>query len=621
MKKIIFSMLAMTMAAFTFTSCEDVPEPYEIPGGEVGGGTVTDNGTYLDQSFASSLGEFTQKGSNDNIAWIIDYSSACITGYKDYDGDGQKENQAGVTYLVSPEIDLENSTEAYISINHALNYEKADINANNSVLISKDYNGDVDAATWEALTYNTDGLGSSFTFVTKNINIPAGYIGGKVHIALRHTCSDKQSSTWEVKALSVKEGTAGEDNKPDTGDSSKENPYTVAQAIANNSGNAWVKGYIVGWIDGQVLAEGARFNSSATVKTNLLIADDANETDLAKCMPVQLPTGDVRTALNLQDNPQNYKQEVILSGSLEKYFGTAGLKSVTEFVLNNGGSVTPPPAEGTPTGDGTEDNPFNSVAANQLAASLGSGGTTDKDYYIKGKVVSIKENFTTQHGNATFYISDDGTAADQFYVYRALYLNNEKYTGGDVLTVGDEVVICGKLTNYMGNTPETVQNQAYIYSWTKNGGGNTGNENNPGGEVTENSITVVASAFGIENGKDVGTQTLADGTVITFDGGGNSNTPRYYNTGTNIRMYPKNSMTIKSSKAIASVIINCDEYQGVICNASGDVKAEPGTVNTSEKVINIGNINSQQIVITNTSGTTGPASQIRMVSFTINYAK
>lgn len=33
MKKILLSMLAITMAAFTFTSCEDVPEPYEIPGG------------------------------------------------------------------------------------------------------------------------------------------------------------------------------------------------------------------------------------------------------------------------------------------------------------------------------------------------------------------------------------------------------------------------------------------------------------------------------------------------------------------------------------------------------------------------------------------------------------
>ena len=43
--------------------------------------------------------------------------------------------------------------------------------------------------------------------------------------------------------------------------------------------------------------------------------------------------------------------------------------------------------------------------------------------------------------------------------------------------VGNEVVICGKLVNYKGNTPETVANQSYIYSLNGNteagGGGST----------------------------------------------------------------------------------------------------------------------------------------------------
>lgn len=239
-----------------------------------------------------------------------------------------------------------------------------------------------------------------------------------------------------------------------------------------------MKGYIVGWVDGKTLSDGAKFNGTASANTNILIADAADETDLSKCMPVQLPTGNVRTTLNLQDTPSNYKKEVILYGSLEKYFGAAGLKSVSEYVIDGAGNTPEPPTEGVATGDGTAANPFNSVAANQLASSLASGATTDQDYYIKGKVVSIKENYTAQYGNAAFYISDDGTSANQFYVFRALYLNNEKYTSGDVLSVGDEVVVCGKLTNYMGNTPETVQNAAYLYSWTKNGG-NTGDNENP----------------------------------------------------------------------------------------------------------------------------------------------
>ena len=31
MKKILFSAFALAMAAFTFTSCEDVPAPYDDP--------------------------------------------------------------------------------------------------------------------------------------------------------------------------------------------------------------------------------------------------------------------------------------------------------------------------------------------------------------------------------------------------------------------------------------------------------------------------------------------------------------------------------------------------------------------------------------------------------------
>ena len=76
-----------------------------------------------------------------------------------------------MTFLVGPEIDLTDVTEAHITINHALNYERGDINANNSIVISKDYAGDVTTATWQVLNYNTDGLGNSFTFVENNVNI------------------------------------------------------------------------------------------------------------------------------------------------------------------------------------------------------------------------------------------------------------------------------------------------------------------------------------------------------------------------------------------------------------------------------------------------------------------
>ncbi|MBQ6161955.1 MAG: hypothetical protein IJK21_04845, partial [Prevotella sp.] len=53
--------------------------------------------------------------------------------------------------------------------------------------------------------------------------------------------------------------------------------------------------------------------------------------------------------------------------------------------------------------------------------------------------------------------------SETFYIYRALYFGNKDYVSGDVLKIGDEVIICGKVTNYNG-TYETAQKEAYLYS-------------------------------------------------------------------------------------------------------------------------------------------------------------
>lgn len=119
---------------------------------------------------------------------------------------------------------------------------------------------------------------------------------------------------------------------------------------------------------------------------------------------------------------------------------------------------------GVAAGSGTVDDPFNCVAANELAATLSTGETTDEYYYIKGIVVSVTEEFTSSYGNATFYISDDGTTTGRFYVYRSYYLGNVKWTTGDTqIQAGDEVVVCARIMNYSG-TYETAQYYTYLYS-------------------------------------------------------------------------------------------------------------------------------------------------------------
>ena len=137
-----------------------------------------------------------------------------------------------------------------------------------------------------------------------------------------------------------------------------------------------------------------------------------------------------------------------------------------------------------PAGSGTQADPYNVAAAIEFAEKLQVGEESQQDIYIKGKVASIRENYTAQYGNATFNISDDGTSKVTFTVYRALYLGNKKYTSGDLLKEGDEVIVCGKVTNYNG-TLETQQNKAFLYSLNgKSEGGGGGSTGTPKGSGT-----------------------------------------------------------------------------------------------------------------------------------------
>ena len=165
---------------------------------------------------------------------------------------------------------------------------------------------------------------------------------------------------------------------------------------------------------------------------------------------------------NTPETQQNKAYLYSLNGKTEGSGGTGGDSS-------------------TPSGTGTQADPYNVAAANAAVANLTwtdkDNYQTTEDVYVKGKISRIatqknsstgateEQYFNAQYGNASFYISEDGSTTGEFYVYRVMYLGNDKWKEGDTqIKVGDEVIICGKLMNYQGKTPETVANKAYIYS-------------------------------------------------------------------------------------------------------------------------------------------------------------
>ena len=112
-----------------------------------------------------------------------------------------------------------------------------------------------------------------------------------------------------------------------------DNAYSVSQAAAHvGEDDVWVFGYIVG---GDLSTAGTTIKTSKITKaTHLAIASRSSVTAKASCVAVELPKGSVRDALNLVDHPDLIGTRVYLKGSLvTSYFGTTGLKSVSDYVL------------------------------------------------------------------------------------------------------------------------------------------------------------------------------------------------------------------------------------------------------------------------------------------------
>lgn len=145
-----------------------------------------------------------------------------------------------------------------------------------------------------------------------------------------------------------------------------------------------------------------------------------------------------------------------------------------------------------PKGTGTQADPFNVAAALEKCQEVGTDGTTE-DVYAVGYVVSISE-LSTQYGNATFMIADSKEGGDMLTVYRAKGPGNQNITDENLIKTGDKVLICGKLVNFKGNTPEFTQG-CYIVSINDAGG------EEPGGDKTvgtkENPKTVAEALAAI----------------------------------------------------------------------------------------------------------------------------
>lgn len=490
MKKIWKLLFLVTLGLFTLNSCEDVPEPYPYPtvggngNGSTDAGEAIGDGTSENPFNITAVNKFIKEGEGlDKTVYIKGIVSATKEISPTY---------GNATFYISDDGSTNN--QFYIYRCYGLNNKK--IKSEDEVKV-----GDEVIICGKVMNYNN-------TYETVQNQAYIYSINGKV--------SDN----------------TGETTGEATGDGTLTNPYNSVAATnyAKSLGSEESPKDV--YIKGKVVSVSENYGTQFGNATFTISDDGTSAGEFTVYRALYL--GNKKYTEGDQLKPGD---EVIVCGKVVNFMGntpeTVQGKAYLHSLNGKTEGGTTPSEPGTATGDGTLTNPYNSVAANEVAEALEIGAET-AEIYLKGKVVSVRENYGTQFGNATFYVSDDGKADNQFLVYRALYLNNEKYTSGDLLQPGDDVVVCGKLTKYQNTKTgeivlETVANGAYLYSLKSNGGGGeTPGEGDAGSK--ENPYTV---AYAIANNSGtawvkgyvvgwVDGMTLSSG--ATFNGEATSNT-------------------------------------------------------------------------------------------------
>lgn len=537
MKKIFYSMLMLAMAAMTFTSCEDVPEPYSWPtppdnNNEEEVVTPQGSGTLEDpynvaaaQALIQTLGADVQSEEiyvKGFISQIDDISPVPETTY------------GNATYWIS---DQKGSTAGQLEIyrGYSLGGERFtsrdEIKEDDEVIVKGkvvNFRGSTPEFTTGSSIYSLNGQTAGEKPVEQTIGTldepitvakalelinalseggtteQDAYIKGKITTI---KTSDENIATYKNIDYIISDG--NNELTVFRGKNLNNTDFTAPGQI-NVGDEVIVLGKLTKYVDknGKVIPEVAQGNyivkltkgggggSETSIKTVTVAefnaAEESNDVWYQLTGTVKnLKDGDQYGNFDLEDETGSVYVYGLLSekgGEKKKFQDLTAAKGIKEgskitiigtrgsyngkievmnayFVsIDNGGG-------GTPGGDesGTLAKPFTPAEAKALVSQMAADQKSDKEYYIKGKIIEItdKNQFGTQYGNCTFYISDDGTdKADKFYIYRTLYLGNVKYSDDSWAKpkAGDEVIICGKVVNYQGKTPETVQNESYIYS-------------------------------------------------------------------------------------------------------------------------------------------------------------
>ena len=428
MNKILYIVMALAIAAMTFTACEDVPEPYPTPNGGGGGGST---GSLPYASANLNTGWTLQEVTVGAQPWSKGNSYAQATGYQAWDGGSTKSNKAVEGWLVSPAISTVGYENVKLSFNQTIRYTNnvTGWEANHKVYVATSFNGTDASTSWKELDFKPKASPySDWTLYSSGeIQLPAEFVGKEtVYIGFWFKAPANASTTWELQSFKMEEGIAQNNDEPtpteDLG--TAEAPLTVAKALEIINGyeaagesktDAYVKGKIVS-VD----------NYNSTYKSiTYYISDDGTS---AKQLQVYSGKG-INGADFSSKSDLNPGATVVVKGKLKKFVKNETVtpeinqsSSIISIEGNEGGD-TPTPQPG---GNTIEAGKYFFVYTNAGSVQVGTPVEAGKDfgymYLADAKVTdntlendadnlftftTTEGGFTIQDASGRYYYMDD----------------------------------------------------------------------------------------------------------------------------------------------------------------------------------------------------------------------
>lgn len=151
------------------------------------------------QSFASNFGSYTTVDVKGAQSWMIDYSTAKMTGFEN------SNNYENEDWLISSPVSLVGADGVSLTMTYIARYFN-NLNNDITIQVSTDYqSGDPNEATWTQIPASWVS-GSDWTTFTQTTLDLSEFVGDTVRVAVKYLSDATKAGTIEVQSIALQEG-------------------------------------------------------------------------------------------------------------------------------------------------------------------------------------------------------------------------------------------------------------------------------------------------------------------------------------------------------------------------------------------------------------------------------